>query len=285
MSIGIIGGSGLYALEGIENVKEIEAETPFGRPSSPISLGELGGTTVFFLARHGKNHELLPSEVPYKANIYALKSLGVRSILSVGAVGSLQEEIRPCDMVLPDQYIDFTKKREATFFGDGLVGHVSMAKPICEKLSEILYSSASAVLGEGERRLHKGGTYICIEGPQFSSIAESIFYKSLGGHVIGMTNMPEAKLAREAQMAYAPLCIVTDYDSWNTAEPLMNMQMMLDNFRQSTEVAKATIKEAIVLMSKEQPSSLAHNALESSVYTPFDKLEKDKQELLKVLCA
>jgi 5'-methylthioadenosine phosphorylase len=209
--IGVIGGSGLYQMSALTDVREHDIETPFGRPSDKVLTGLLHGVHVAFLARHGRGHRLIPGEVPYRANVYALKSLGVRYLISVSAVGSLHEEIRPLDVVLPDQFIDLTKGRVGTFFGNGAVAHVSMAQPVCANLAAVLTSSI-VELDFREVTLHTRGTYVCIEGPAFSTYAESQWYRSMGAHVIGMTNMPEARLAREAQMAYATLALVTDYD-------------------------------------------------------------------------
>jgi 5'-methylthioadenosine phosphorylase len=207
-TIGLIGGSGLYEMAALTDKEEHVIETPFGRPSDPVVVGRLGGVPVAFLSRHGKGHRLLPTEVPYRANVYALKSLGVRYLVSVSAVGSMREEVRPLDLVLPDQYIDMTKRREGTFFGDGAVAHVSMAQPVCSALAEVVANAVEDTEIEGSR-LHRGGTYVCIEGPTFSTLAESLWYRSMGVSVIGMTAMPEAKLAREAQMAYATLALIT----------------------------------------------------------------------------
>ena len=213
--IGILGGSGLYQMAALENVQEHHIDTPYGRPSDVLVSGQIDGVNVVFLARHGRGHRLIPSEVPYRANIHALKQFGVRYLLSFSAVGSLREELAPLDMVLPDQFIDLTKQRASTFFGDGAVAHVSMAEPVCPQVSDALARAVQTVSSTDPIRLHRGGTYVCIEGPQFSSLAESNWYRSMGARVIGMTNMPEAKLAREAELCYATVAMVTDFDCWH----------------------------------------------------------------------
>lgn len=200
VKIGVIGGSGLYKMEALKDIKEVEIETPFGRPSDALILGTLDGTRIAFLARHGRGHRLLPSELPFRANIYAMKTLGVEYLISASAVGSLQEAAKPVDMVLPDQFIDRTKNRISTFFGDGVVAHIAFGDPICKNLSQVI-GDAIASLDLSGVTLHRGGTYVCMEGPAFSTKAESNLYRSWGATVIGMTNLPEAKLAREAEMA------------------------------------------------------------------------------------
>ncbi len=284
--VGIIGGSGLYHIADFELEKEVEITTPFGKPSGTCRVGKLQGVKAVFLARHGENHSLLPSEVPYRANIYALKSLGVTHIISVSAVGSLCEEMAPRHMVVVDQYIDFTKTRIPTFFGQGLIAHVSMAKPTCENLGKLLHSAAEFVLKATAHKAHLGGTYVCIEGPQFSTRAESLHYKSLGIHVIGMTNMPEAKLAREAQIAYAPLAMVTDYDCWRSQQSedeAVNVHALLDNLRAGADNAQKIVARAIMQLGAEKTSSPAHTALQTAVYTPYTSLSQEKKDLLDFL--
>ncbi|MCG8367473.1 MAG: S-methyl-5'-thioadenosine phosphorylase, partial [Pseudanabaenales cyanobacterium] len=211
--IGIIGGSGLYQMEALKDITEIEIDTPFGSPSDALILGTLGGARVAFLARHDRNHRLIPSELPFRANIYAMKSLGVEYLISASAVGSLKEDVKPLDMVLPDQFIDRTKNRISTFFGEGIVAHIAFGDPVCPNLAKVLANSVES-LDLLEVNLHQGGVYVCMEGPAFSTKAESNLYRSWGATVIGMTNLPEAKLAREAEIAYATLALVTDYDCW-----------------------------------------------------------------------
>jgi 5'-methylthioadenosine phosphorylase len=235
--VGVIGGSGLYQMDALEGAQEQVMDTPFGAPSDVLVAGRVHGVPVVFLARHARGHKLLPSEVPYRANIHAMKQMGVRYLLSLSAVGSLREDFLPLDMVLPDQFIDLTRRRDSTFFGQGAVAHVSMAQPVCPAAAAALARAVRSVLtdeGAGEKpTLHERGTYVCIEGPQFSSGAESHWYRSMGAGVIGMTAMPEAKLAREAQIAYTTLAMVTDYDCWHPREAHVNANMALENLFRS----------------------------------------------------
>lgn len=279
--IGIIGGSGLYRMDDLQNIRENTIDTPFGKPSDTILTGQIDGVPVAFLARHGRSHALLPGEVPYRANIYALKQLGVRYLLSISAVGSLHEEITPRDMVIPDQYIDLTKKRDSTFFGNGVVAHASMAKPVCEQLSELLARAVEQATPEVQ--LHRGGTYLCIEGPQFSSVAESNWYRSMGARVIGMTNMPEAKLAREAQMAYTSLAMVTDYDCWHPKEDHVSTELAIANLMQNAENAQKILIRMIQLIGKTQPSSSAHTALEEALVTPLNSIPDEMLSIVQLL--
>ena len=281
--IGILGGSGLYQLDALAQVREERVETPYGAPSDVIVTGTLDGIRVAFLARHGRGHRLLPSEVPYRANIYAFKQLGVRYLLSFSAVGSLREDVAPLDFVLPDQYIDLSRRRESTFFGNGVVAHVSMAQPVCPVTREVLARAVHGSLGADAPRLHQGGTYVCIEGPQFSSLAESNWYRSMGAGVIGMTNMPEAKLAREAQMAYASLAMVTDYDCWHPREAHVTADMAIANLMTNAERAKLVAAEAIRVLGAEKPDSPAHNALQSAVVTPAEAIPETLKRQLAVL--
>jgi len=270
--VGVIGGSGLYQMDALRNVREHDVDTPYGKPSDPIVTGEVDGTTVAFVARHGRGHRLIPSEVPYRANLYALKQMGVRYVLSFSAVGSLREEMRPLDFVLPDQFIDLTRRRESTFFGEGAVAHVSMAQPVCAALSGVF---AQAITGLGlstQMQLHRGGTYVCIEGPQFSSMAESHWYRSMGASVIGMTNMPEAKLAREAQMAYATLAMVTDYDCWHPQEAHVTADAAIANLMKNAGHAQRIAAEAIRIIARDLPESLAHTALDAALVTPREAM-------------
>lgn len=236
--IGIIGGSGLYDI-GLENQKEVEIDTPFGKPSDKILLGELKGVRFAFLPRHGKGHRIMPSEINYRANIYAFKKLGVKRVISVSAVGSMKEELPPGYLILPDQFIDFTKKRENTFFGDGVVAHISMAEPTCKAFRNVVYEIAKS-LGYS---IKNGGTYICIEGPQFSSKAESFLWRSFGVDVIGMTNMPEAKLAKEAELCYVTLALSTDYDCWHEVETPVTVDMIIKILMENVEKAKNILKK------------------------------------------
>nr|WP_295781401.1 S-methyl-5'-thioadenosine phosphorylase [Rhodoferax sp.] len=287
--VGIIGGSGLYQMEGLRDAEEHRLHTPFGEPSDVVVTGRVHGVGVAFLARHGRGHRLLPNEVPYRANIYALKQLGVRYVLSVSAVGSLREDLKPLDMVLPDQFIDMTKRRESSFFGQGAVAHVSMAQPVCAMVSDALARAVRRVLdaesaaSRGGIALHQGGTYVCMEGPQFSTQAESHWYRSMGAGIIGMTNMPEAKLAREAQMAYATLAMVTDYDCWHPVEAHVTTDMALANLLQNAGRAQKVIAEAIRLLGAEQPVSPAHSALKNALVTQPDAMAPEVRQRLAAL--
>ena len=286
--VGIIGGSGLYQMDALEGAQEHVISTPFGAPSDVLVTGRVQGVPVVFLARHARGHRLLPHEVPYRANIHAMKQLGVRYLLSVSAVGSLKEDLKPLDMVLPDQFIDLTKGRESTFFGRGAVAHVSMAQPVCPAAAGVLAQAVRNVLareapGHGVT-LHEGGTYVCIEGPQFSSLAESNWYRSLGGGVIGMTNMPEAKLAREAQIAYTTLALVTDFDCWHPREAHVTANMALANLFKNAGRAQQVAAEAIRLLGAEQPVSEAHTALQNALVTqPGDMAPEVRARLAALL--
>lgn len=281
--IGILGGSGLYQMAGLTNLQEHLIETPYGAPSDALMTGQLDGVTVAFLARHGRGHRLIPSEVPYRANIHAMKMLGVRYLLSFSAVGSLRQEIAPLDLVLPDQFIDLTRHRAGTFFGQGAVAHVSMANPVCPQVSDALSRAAKQVDAQGAGRLHNGGTYVCIEGPQFSSLAESNWFRSMGGSVIGMTNMPEAKLAREAQIAYATLAMVTDYDCWNPEEACVSAEMALANLMKNAQRAQAIAVAAVQILGRERPDSAAHSALSTALVTQPAAMSEATLARLQVL--
>lgn len=264
--LGVLGGSGLYAIEGLENIQELEIDTPFGKPSDAFRLGTLDGMEVVFLARHGRNHTFLPTEVPYRANIWAMRSLGVRWILSPSAVGSLQEQVRPLDMVVPDQFIDRTHQRPLTFFGDGAVAHVAMADPFCLTLSRLLADVGESLMPDG-RQLHRSGTYLAMEGPAFSTRAESKLYRSWGCMVIGMTNHTEARLAREAEIAYASLSMVTDYDCWHGHHDSVTVEMVLANLRANAQLATKIVRATAKMVADIRPVSTAHNALEDALLT------------------
>lgn len=278
--VGVLGGSGLYEMEALADVSQMHMDTPFGPPSDVIVRGTVDGVGVAFLSRHGRGHRLLPSEVPYRANIHALRQLGVRYVLSVSAVGSLREEIRPLDLVLPDQFIDLTRQRASTFFGQGAVAHVSMAQPVCSALSDVLARSIAAV--DASIAIHRAGTYVCIEGPQFSSMAESHWLRSMGADIVGMTNMPEAKLAREAQMAYATLAMVTDYDCWHPREPNVSADLALTNLRKNASRAQQIAAQAIRVLGTERPASVAHTALQDGLVTPKDTMPESTRRALEV---
>ena len=272
--IGIIGGSGLYAMPGLTEVEETAVRTPFGDPSDPVVLGTLEGRRVAFLARHGRGHRLLPSELNFRANVFALKSLGVEQILSVSAVGSLKEEHKPTDFVIPDQFIDRTFDRTATFFGDGIVGHVAFGDPICARVAKTLAAACehAGVVGTA------GGTYICIEGPQFSTRAESNLYRSWGADIIGMTNLQEAKLAREAEICYATLAMVTDYDCWREGHDDVTVDQVIAVMHQNTANASSVVREAVRTLPAERTCACATAAqfaiMTNREYIPVSLREK-----------
>ena len=277
--LGIIGGSGLYEMEeGLEVVEEVSLETPFGPPSDSFILGRLEGLPVAFLARHGRGHRIMPSEINYRANIYGMKVLGVQWILSISAVGSMKDEIRPGHMVVPHQFIDWTKSRESTFFGQGIVAHVSMADPVCPILSDLLAQEA----GAAGAVVHRGGTYICIEGPQFSSRAESFLFKGWGASVIGMTNMPEAKLAREAELCYATLAMATDYDCWHQEEEDVTVEMVIQTLLQNVKTAQTIIKRVASRLPVERTCPCPR-ALENAIITREEAMPDETYQKLKPL--
>jgi 5'-methylthioadenosine phosphorylase len=238
--IGVIGGTGLYDIEGLTDVKEVRPETPFGKPSDAIVVGKLGGVGIAFLPRHGKGHRISPTEVPYRANIYALKALGVEFIISSNSCGSFKEELKPGHLLVPDQIIDRTRQRVGTFFGEGVVAHIQFADPFCPVLSDIVYNAAK----EAGATVHQGGTFVAMEGPAFSTRAESRLYKSWGADVLGMTVLPEAKLAREAEICYASIACITDYDSWRETAETVTVDAILTTMRNNIDFAKKTIKLA-----------------------------------------
>ncbi|MDG2615093.1 S-methyl-5'-thioadenosine phosphorylase [Thermoleptolyngbya sichuanensis XZ-Cy5] len=280
--IGIIGGSGLYKMDALKDVREVEVDTPFGKPSDALIVGTLEGTPVAFLARHGRNHTLLPSELPFRANIYAMKSLGVEYLVSASAVGSLQAEAKPLDMVLPDQFIDRTKGRVSTFFGEGIVAHIAFGDPVCKNLAAVL-GEAIASLDLPDVALHRGGTYVCMEGPAFSTRAESNLYRSWGATVIGMTNLPEAKLAREAEIAYATLALVTDYDCWHPDHDSVTVDIVIGNLTKNAVNAQRVIQETVRRLAQNPPPSEAHHALKYAILTPLDKAPAETKAKLELL--
>ena len=266
VKIGIIGGSGLYQMPELTDITETEVETPFGKPSDAFIIGTLEGERVAFLPRHGRGHKLLPTELPFRANIYAMKLLGVDYILSVSAVGSLQEKYAPTDMVIPDQFFDRTRARaeESTFFGNGIVGHITFSHPVCAELGDILEASCNAVDG---LKIHRGGTYLCMEGPAFSTKAESNVYRSWGMDIIGMTNLQEAKLAREAEIAYATLALVTDYDCWHEDHDSVSVEMVIEYLHKNVRNAQLVLKEAVKrVAAKETPNQFA-GATKNAIFT------------------
>ena len=240
-AVGIIGGSGLYELEGLTDVRWRRVRTPFGDPSDEFCTGRLDGRPVIFLPRHGRGHGLTPTELNFRANIWGLKSLGAEWVVSVSAVGSMKEEIRPLDLVIPDQFVDLTKRRVSSFFGDGIVAHVGMAEPVCGDLARLVETAARAT----GATVHRGGTYVCIEGPQFSTKAESRIYRSWGVDVIGMTNMPEAKLAREAELCYTTLALATDYDVWHESHEAVTVEAVIANLLKNVATAKEVLRRLI----------------------------------------
>jgi 5'-methylthioadenosine phosphorylase len=266
VQIGIIGGSGLYQMSEFTNTREVEVDTPFGTPSDAFMIGELNGVTVAFLPRHGRGHKLTPTELPFRANIYAMKKLGVEYILSVSAVGSLQEKYAPTDMVIPDQFFDRTRARahESTFFGRGIVGHVTFAHPVCDELGDILEESCKTVEG---LKIHRGGTYICMEGPAFSTKAESNVYRQWGMDIIGMTNLQEAKLAREAEIAYATLALVTDYDCWHEDHDSVSVEMVIEYLNKNVRNSQLVLKEAVKRVAEKQAPNQYRDAIRSAIFT------------------
>jgi 5'-methylthioadenosine phosphorylase len=241
VKVGVLGGTGLYQMEGLENLREMSVTTPFGEPSDAITIGELAGVPMAFLPRHGRGHHLLPSEIPVRANIYALKQLGVERLISISAVGSLKEEIAPLDLVVPDQLIDRTRTRPGTFFGGGLVAHVAFGDPFCPELSELLATAAD----DTDAKVHRGGTYVVMEGPAFSTRAESKLYQSWGASIIGMTAAPEAKLAREAEMCFAVLATSTDYDAWHESHDDVTVELVLANLAKNVATSQQALRKLV----------------------------------------
>lgn len=274
--VGIIGGSGLYQMAGLQRVREVRVSTPFGKPSDRYVIGVLDGTEFVFLPRHGKGHRWLPAEVNYRANIFGMKKLGVGRIISVGAVGSLREEIAPGHVVIPDQFIDRTTQRPSTFFGKGIVAHVSFADPLCATLCETL-ARAAAGLGA---KVHPRGTYICMEGPQFSTRAESLLYRSWGAHVIGMTNLQEAKLAREAEICFGTLALATDYDCWNQSAGAVEIDQVLEVLRKNVQLAQGIIRKAVSDF-PEYRSCACATSLKDSIITERRQISKKRLKELK----
>jgi 5'-methylthioadenosine phosphorylase len=278
--IGIIGGSGLYHIEGFTQQKWVKVKTPFGSPSDALLTGQLAGREVVFLPRHARGHRILPSELNHRANLWAMKSLDVQWVISVSAVGSLQAKYRPCDIVLPDQFLDRTKRDfEHTFFGRGIVAHIAFADPICEELRKLLLQSAKAT----KARVHNGGTYVNMEGPAFSTRAESLTNHRLGYDVIGMTNLGEAKCAREAEIAYATMAMITDYDCWKVDEAHVTVEMVIENLKRNAETAKRIIQHVLPRIPAE-PTWPCHDALRNAIMTdPKLWPAKTKKELAPLL--
>ena len=278
VSIGIIGGSGLYQMSGLTDTHEVAVDTPFGTPSDNFIIGTLEGKRVAFLARHGRGHRILPSELNFRANIFAMKMLGVEKIISASAVGSLREEHRPLDIVLPDQFFDRTRGRISTFFGEGLVVHVSFAHPVCPYLGDQLMA-ASAQSGVPVKR---GGTYLCMEGPAFSTVAESNVYRSWGMDIIGMTNLQEAKLAREAEICYATVALVTDYDCWHPDHDAVTVDQVIAVLNQNSENGQELIRTAVRVLDHQRPCKCG-TALRSAILTEKTKIPAEIKEKLALL--
>ena len=276
--IGIIGGSGLYAMPGLSDVHEEKLETPFGSPSDAFVLGALEGRKVAFLARHGRGHRILPTELNFRANIYGMKQLGVERIISVSAVGSLKEEHKPMDFVVPDQFVDRTRQRVSTFFGEGLVAHVALADPVCSEVAKTAIAACQKTGVTGK----SGGTYICIEGPQFSTRAESNLYRSWGMDVIGMTNLQEAKLAREAEICYATVAMVTDYDCWHPEHDAVTVETVMSYLNKNAENACSVVRQTVLDMPKTR-SCKCGSALEFAILTDRSKIPADTRRKLSLL--
>lgn len=274
-TLAIIGGSGLYSMSGLENVQELDLETPFGKPSAPIVLGALDGKKIAFLARHGTGHHITPSEVNFRANIYALKSVGAQRIVSISATGSLREDYVPGEIVVPDQLFDFTHRRQRSFFGDSIVSHISVADPFCPHLSQLLFQATQ----EAGAIVHQGGTMITIEGPRFSTRAESNVYRSWGMSLIGMTTSPEAFLAREAEICYAVMAHVTDYDVWHISEEAVTVEMIIEILNRNTQLAQKAIVNLVSILEPERPCDCGQT-LANTLITNQDVMLLDTRQKL-----
>jgi len=277
-TVGVIGGSGLYEIEGLSNVESVAVDTPWGRPSDELIVGDLEDARLVFLPRHGRGHKIMPSEINFRANIYAMKKMGVEWIISVSAVGSMKEHLSPGQVVIPSQFYDHTKNRASTFFGGGIVAHVSMADPVCHTLSKVLYN-ASISAGAS---VHEGGTYLCMEGPQFSSRAESNIYRSWGVDVIGMTNATEAKLAREAEICYVSVSLVTDYDCWHEHHDDVTVDDLIETLNNNVDLARNIIKSAAPAISESRECQCC-NALQNAIITPKEVIPQEAKERLEIL--
>ncbi len=277
-AVAFIGGSGLYDMEELGDRRDVDVPTPFGDPSDAVTLGTLEGAAVAFLPRHGRGHRLSPSEIPVRANIYALKALGVERIVSLSAVGSLREEVRPLDILIPDQLIDRTKTRPSTFFGDGIVAHVGFADPFCPEMTPIVESTAR----ESGASTHMGGTYVVMEGPQFSTRAESELYRSWGASVVGMTALPEAKLAREAEMCYSTISLVTDYDCWHDGEESVSVELVVGRLQESIERSRSVIRALMRRLPTDRTCGCA-NALENAIITDPSRIQPEARARLSLI--
>lgn len=279
--IGVIGGSGLYQMPALDDVEELGLTTPFGDPSDSLFIGMLAGVRVAFLPRHGRGHRLLPTEIPFRANIYAMKLLGVERIISASAVGSLREELKPMDILFPDQFFDRTRQRASTFFGGGIAAHVTFSDPVCADLSDTLEQAARASLSGVD--IHRGGTYVCMEGPAFSTKAESEVYRSWGMSVIGMTNLQEAKLAREAEICYATMALVTDYDCWHPSHDSVTIEMVIENLNRNVENAQKLIATAVKRLAGADRNCKCASALRHAIITSPDRITPEAKERLKAI--
>jgi len=276
--VAVIGGTGLYDIEGMTDIEEVDIDTPFGKPSDSIVVGKLSGVGVAFLPRHGRGHRIMPTEIPSRANIYALKRLGVEHIIAINSAGSFKEEIKPGDLVIPDQLIDRTKSRVNTFFGEGIVAHIQFAQPFCPVLSQVLYQAAR----EAGARVHPRGTYVVMEGPAFSTKAESHLHRSWGADVIGMTALPEAKLAREAEICYAIIACATDYDVWHEREAPVSVEIILNTMRQNIEISKKIIKLALNRIPESRDCECT-TALKGAIVTMPEAMPPEQKEKLGLL--
>jgi 5'-methylthioadenosine phosphorylase len=277
--IAVIGGTGLYDIEGLTNIQDVNPDTPFGKPSDSIVIGSLSGVRVAFLPRHGRGHRIMPTEIPSRANIYALKTLGVEQVIAINSVGSFKLEVKPGDLLIPDQLIDRTSQRANTFFGGGIVAHIQFAEPVCQDLSRILYESAKKAGG----CVHPRGTYVVMEGPAFSTRAESRLHRSWGADVIGMTALPEAKLAREAEMCYAVIACATDYDSWHESKEVVSVDMILKTLRQNLEISKQIIKLAVGMVGEKRVCACGE-ALKNAIVTSPEMIPAmRKKELAPII--
>ena len=279
--IGVIGGSGLYQMEALTEVEEVRVSTPFGDPSDAFIIGSLDGVRVAFLPRHGRGHRLLPTELPYRANIYAMKLLGVERIISASAVGSLRGELKPMDIVFPDQFFDRTRHRISTFFGEGVAAHVTFGDPVCRNLCDALEQAARADLKDVD--IHRGGTYLCMEGPAFSTKAESETYRSWGMSVIGMTNLQEAKLAREAEICYATIALVTDYDCWHPDHDSVTVEMVIEYLNRNSATAQKLIAGTIARIANQERECKCSHALRHAIITSPDKITPEAKERLAAI--
>jgi 5'-methylthioadenosine phosphorylase len=280
--LAIIGGTGVYGVQGMEAIEELNIDTPFGPTSSKIIIGKVENTTVAFLARHDVGHRLLPTEIPFRANIWALKSIGVKYMLSFGACGSLKEEAKPLDVVLVDQFIDRTNTREQTFFGEGIIAHVALGDPVCHILKDIVKTALEGIHGDSDSKTHDGGTYVCIEGPAFSTRAESMMYRQWGGSVIGMTAVPEYKLAREAEIAYTCVAFITDFDCWHPDHENVTVELVLSNLKKNGDMAQLIVKKVVTALELNGDfESKAHSALQYAILTHKEHISPSTREKLR----